>query len=358
MASFTQQQQLSTEQRKLYSITRSEASELVHMYMVAQERSEDGGIEHLRAFRNELENAQGAYLGKYNNSQEGKFYKIASVLYNVIGELTRRVDENNHDDKITLMVKLFPCSKYIAEETSIYLNWAIYNWHFEYKTHHEDLDDNCFETNTCCICGFEGEDVFYFSTAYGLDNPVCDICVRCSNENEIDRDDDDDVTDADYVVDEEDEAEDIEDDEADEDYDDYEVYDDYEDEPEYDEDDEEESESEDDEEESESEDEDEDEESASEDEDDEDEKVFGCVGCNYEWRDGWIHGYKAALKKMNKTIRGIKKDIPNAPRCANCDDSHADLKRCGGCNDVQYCSVDCQSHDWKRKHKNECALYA
>ena len=314
MASFTQQQ-LSTEQRKLYSITRSEASELVHMYMVAQERSEDGGIEHLRAFRNELENAQGAYLGKYNNSQE----------------------------------------------TSIYLNWAIYNWNFEYKTHHEDLDDNCFETNTCCICGFEGEDVFYFSTAYGLDNPVCDICVRCSNENEIDREDDD-VTDADYVVDEEDEAEDIEDDEADEDYDDYEVYDDYEDEPEYDEDDEETAseDEDDDEEESESEDEEsEDEESASEvDEEDEDEKIFGCVGCNYEWRDGWIHGYKAALKKMNKTIRGIKKDIPNAPRCANCDDSHADLKRCGGCNYVQYCSVDCQSHDWKRKHKNECALYA
>ena len=93
MASFTQQQQnTNTTQRDLYRITRSEATELVSMYMFAQKESEYGGVPHLWAFRNELESAQGAYLGKYNNSNEGKFYKIASVLYNVIGELSRRVD--------------------------------------------------------------------------------------------------------------------------------------------------------------------------------------------------------------------------------------------------------------------------
>ena len=329
MASFTQQQQQqnnNTKQRDLYRITRSEATELVSMYMFAQEKSEDGGIEHLRAFRNELESAQGAYLGKYNNSLEGKFYKIASVLYNVIGELSRRVDENDHDYKITLMSKLFPCSKYIAEDTSTYLNWAVYNWHFidaQPPTHYgcdigdsynEELDDNCYETNNCAVCGFEGEDVFYFSTSYGLESPVCDICIRCTgdDEDDIKYDDDDE-----YIVEEDDEDEDEDDEEA------------IDDEEEDDDDDEEE-------------------------EEEETGNIFGCVGCNYEWRDGWKHGYKAALKKMRKTSHALKKDMPEAPRCANCDDSHGKLQKCGRCESVRYCSLECQKADWKRSHKHVC----
>jgi hypothetical protein len=351
MASFTQQQQQqnTTKQRDLYRITRSEATELVSMYMFAQKESEYGGIEHLRAFRNELESAPGAYLGKYNNSNEGKFYKIASVFYNVIGELSRRVDENDHDYKITLMAKLFPCSKYIAEDTSTYLNWAVYNWHFidaqpppHYgcdigDSYNEELDDNCYETNKCAVCGFEGEDVFYFSTSYELESPVCDICIRCTGDDEEDiKHDDDDE----YIVEEEDDEEEDEEDDDDEDDEEDEEDNDEEDDDEEDEDEEDE--------------EDDDEEDDEEDEEEETGNIFGCVGCNYEWRDGWKHGYKAALKKMRKTSHALKKDMPEAPRCANCDDSHGNLKKCGRCESVRYCSLECQKADWKRSHKHVC----
>ena len=419
MASFTNQQQ---QQRELYKITRSEAIELVNMYTFSQEKIEDGGIEPLRVFRDQLETTHGAYLGKYNNSREGKFYKIACVLYNVISELSRRVDESDHDYKISLMVKLFPCSKFIAEETATYLNWAVYNWYFSSsKPLQEELDDNCFETNNCCVCGFEGDDVFYFSTVYGLNNPVCDICVRSSNEE---NESDDLIADADYVVVEEEEAdEEYEEDEEDEEEEEEEEEEDQDEEDEEEEEnpscfhkeyemtprtcavcnyygtgyfynydccvyysskavytwgpvcidchpseggDEEVKQQETKEEESDnddadyvpSEDEEEDEEAEDEeDEAEEDELIFGCTGCNYEWRDGWVHGYKTALKKMRQTINELKEDIPNAPRCANCDDSHADLKKCGRCKKVRYCSIECQTEDWKHRHKKSCCKH-
>ena len=39
--------------------------------------------------------------------------------------------------------------------------------------------------------------------------------------------------------------------------------------------------------------------------------------------------------------------------CATCQKQGTDLKRCGACKAVYYCSVDCQSKDWQ-KHKLTC----
>jgi hypothetical protein len=166
---------------------------------------------------------------------------------------------------------------------------------------------------------------------------VCDICIRCTGDDEEDiKHDDDDE----YIVEEEDDEEEDEEDDDDEDDEEDEEDNDEEDDDEEDEDEEDE--------------EDDDEEDDEEDEEEETGNIFGCVGCNYEWRDGWKHGYKAALKKMRKTSHALKKDMPEAPRCANCDDSHGNLKKCGRCESVRYCSLECQKADWKRSHKHVC----
>ena len=45
--------------------------------------------------------------------------------------------------------------------------------------------------------------MFYFSTSYGLEEPVCDICVRCTGDDDDNEHGNDDNEDE-YVVDDED----------------------------------------------------------------------------------------------------------------------------------------------------------
>ncbi|KAL3846720.1 hypothetical protein ACJMK2_017686 [Sinanodonta woodiana] len=40
--------------------------------------------------------------------------------------------------------------------------------------------------------------------------------------------------------------------------------------------------------------------------------------------------------------------------CASCKQSHLDLTRCAGCNDVFYCSQECQRKHWVEDHKVKC----
>jgi hypothetical protein len=84
----------------------------------------------------------------------------------------------------------------------------------------------------------------------------------------------------------------------------------------------------------------------------EDENVFGCAGCNYEWRDGYKNGWKDAMKYItNKT----HKEVPDTPACSYCD-IVCKTRKCGGkCGGtVRYCSVNCQKQDWAYGHKEEC----
>ena len=90
--------------------------------------------------------------------------------------------------------------------------------------------------------------------------------------------------------------------------------------------------------------------------DDEAEKVFGCEGCQYEWRDGWQKGWKSAMKKINKFTKQQKRpENIHIPECAYCGALH-NLKKCGGkCNGaVRYCSTKCQKKDWKQEHSEMC----
>jgi len=365
--------------RQLYNITRSEATWLVTNFIAAQDKAMDGSIEPFRVFRDALETEKPAYLGKFNNSQnavvQGTFYAMAGHIYQVIQWLFAKAGDINHDAKVKALCKHLPTSEAIAYVSITYLNWAVYNWHFRNeKTINEELSDNCYETHTCAICAFHGKDVFYYSTAYGLEQAVCEICVEGPEEYEKNDDEE-------YVPSEEEseaetseaetseaetseaeaEASDSDDEEDDPDYVcEEESDDDYSDEDDSDEDESDEDDS------------DEDESDASSNEteetdvegsetdsasDEEAEKSFGCTGCDYSWRDGWRMGWRAAMKHVRNYAIAQRANEPEAPRCATCDISHRDLKKCAGqCGGlVRYCSERCQREDWAQ-HKLICRL--
>jgi len=354
--------------RQLYNITRSEATWLVRTFINAIEKSMNGSIEPYRVFRDALETQKPAYLGKFNNSRDpaaqGTFYAMALHIYGVIERLFKQAANLNHDAKVTALCKQLPTSESIAYNSIACLNWAVYNWHYKNETINEELTDNYFETTTCAICDFTGQAMFYFSTAYGLEQPVCEQCLP------FDDSCDDTKKDGEYVVSEEEEEseeEASEDEESEEEASEEEASEDEESEAE-----EEASEADDisdddsdyNVEDDECEDSDSDassnyteETDLSDDEEasEADEKTFGCDGCNYEWRDGWRLGWKAAMKHIRNYANEKKSNQPDAPRCATCDVSHGDLKKCSGhCGgSVRYCSEKCQREDWS-EHKRVC----
>lgn len=68
--------------------------------------------------------------------------------------------------------------------------------------------------------------------------------------------------------------------------------------------------------------------------------------CNAEGKDGieLSVGYPEIFELI-KTL------VPKENSCAHC--SRPSDKRCGRCNKVHYCSVECQKHNWKA-HKPNC----
>ena len=356
-----------TQKRELYRLTRSEATWLVETFMYAKKKGADGSIEPFNVFRNELETEKPAYLGKFNNSNNASvqyaFYKIANDLYNMLVELNRRVAETDHHKKTMEAAKRLPCKHSIAYLTATFLNWAVYNWNM--KTSYpiaEDLGDNGYETNTCSVCDFMGHDVFYFSTVYGLEKPVCERCLPFDL-NEYKEDDE-------YVMSEDDEesedhvSEDDTSEAEEEDDDDEEYKPSYDSEAEEEEDDKLDDEyvedaSETDASETDSSDSDASEtdtdasDSYSDASDTDSEKSFGCSGCNYEWKAGYKYGYKKAMKEILNYADKQKDDVPSAPCCATCNMSHEKLRKCGGCELVRYCCKECQEEDWP-EHKRVC----
>jgi hypothetical protein len=343
----SQTQQVSAKQvsRQLYNITRSEASWLVKNYKKALKKAAE--IEPYRVFRDALETQKPAYLGKFNNSLDaevqGTFYAMALHIYNVVEKLFKQAGNLNHDAKVSALCKHLPTSLPIAYQSIGYLNWSVYNWFRKNEIITEDFTDTCLENTTCAICNFKGEAVFYFSTAYGLEQPVCEKCIK--DEEETKSEDE-------YVMEEESESEGEEESDAEHYTDGVEGEDpldeDYE--PSSESEEEEEEDAEDDEAES---DEAEDDEESSSDAESEDERTFGCAGCPYEFKQGWKTGYKAAMKELRNYADDQKHNVPDAPQCEVCEDSHENLKKCGRCNVVRYCSTECQEEDWP-EHKQVC----
>jgi len=76
--------------------------------------------------------------------------------------------------------------------------------------------------------------------------------------------------------------------------------------------------------------------------------------------------YKKCLKieKFFKVKKGDRdddeedNDVLDTLKCAFCEQYklRKDLKKCGICKTVRYCSIACQSRDWKLKHRADCSL--
>ena len=388
---------------KNYKLTRSDASELVRLYI--KYRNYTDAENYNKKFSKKVIQAL-EEAGVCDESDADDYDRIADIcdtFHVVIGELFDFVQKYPEDTKtvksLTDFKEIYETYLINRETTSsrkmrkchsscAALEWAVYNQGGFAKTDHENLNDLWEEENTCAVCEVEQKGKFCFSTVYGLEKPVCEECVddlmkneKESDEEEYVPDEEDDEDEDEY--DEEDysdsEAEEDEDEDDDDDYcpsghydsgedEDYEEDDD-EDEEDDDEDDDDEDYEEDDEDEDDEDDEDDDEDDASEagaseaiDEEYPEDWVereppfeFGCTGCNYEWRDGWRQGWKAAMKQMKRYASQQRNAGIHPTECTNCG-THRGTKRCGGtCNGiVRYCSKRCQTEHWQAGHKVQC----
>ncbi len=189
-----------------------------------------------------------------------------------------------------------------------YLSCAIHNYiHANQPIIKEVLGDNTYEYNECYECKWKGEDYFYYCTSYGLNKPICSICVNTSEE-----------------------------------YEEYECnkcqsceyfgsgyfyyY---------------------------------------------SNTALNtpiCIDCKLkndkqikiplnDYEDGWKKGWKAAMKHIKKfTTQQMLAENIHIPKCISCGEMH-NLKKCSGSckSNVLYCSRICQKKDWYDKHKNECS---
>ena len=333
----------------MYEITRFEATLLVDLYM----KSTNGSLSQksrkckytspIKTFRNmtKLGHMGAVLVGK--GPSHDKHAETSDMFFNAIKELVDMVGNEKFGTtqkriRTTIMEHV---DKMESLQVLTFLRSAIDNYLQQTHEHiKEAIGDNTYEYNVCSVCKWEGSDYFYYSTIYGLNMPVCSLCVEEKEKKEFEEKEfDEEVSeddDEEYVPSDEDDEDDEEDDEE-------EVSDD-----------EEASEDED-------EDEDEDEEDFCDDphcqeNDDEPEKFFGCEGCQYEWRDGWQKGWKAAMKQIKKFAKKQKRpENIQIPECAYCGASH-NLKKCAGTCEgaVRYCSNACQKTDWNEGHKKEC----
>ena len=223
----------------------------------------------------------------------------------------------------------------------------------------EDMTDCFIEETTCAICQLLRVGEFYFSTMYGLNAPICNVCIVASDYQSADET----KKDVNYIASEEEEE--SEEDESDED--------------ESDEDGVEASETDEDpldEDYSESEEEESDEEESDEDgvegedplgETDKDPLDEDGVEASETdknpldeeeaetlYLNGWEDGWEAAMKNIAKKAKNTEVKFP--ARCNNCKTCMHLLKRCAGsCGGVaRYCSAACQKNHWYDFHRDDC----
>jgi hypothetical protein len=84
-----------------------------------------------------------------------------------------------------------------------------------------------------------------------------------------------------------------------------------------------------------------------------------CLEVTCEGKDKYQICVKLCLRKEVKE-KGKAKDVKCFEPCAYCDKKCeiADLKKCGGCKAVRYCSPECAKQDWKQGHKQACVKCA
>jgi len=64
--------------------------------------------------------------------------------------------------------------------------------------------------------------------------------------------------------------------------------------------------------------------------------------------------YDTRYNEEYYNYRQYTKTIKYNCNYCNIQKTKKELKKCGGCEKVNYCSIACQTHDWKTSHKKEC----
>jgi len=198
------------------SITRSEATELVELYVNCSYeifRKYDSMGELFA--RMSLDPSMGALL-KLKGDPDNHV-KTSAMFFDTINELFDNVGIETFQKTQTRIRTTF--MKHLDKLESLkivtFLSCAIHNnIHMNQVNIQEILGDNTFEYNDCVVCEWCGQDYFYYTTTYGLNKPVCSKCVFVE-EPEVTEDDEAEVTEDDESeVTEDDEAEVTEDDES------------------------------------------------------------------------------------------------------------------------------------------------
>ena len=312
----------------IQEITRTEATKLVELYMkctndpLSQKGRKCKYTAPMKTFRNMTSDKNmGAVLVGKGDSKEHT--KNSDMFFNIIKELVESVAKEKFvitqkRIRTTLMSEL---ETFKSLKITMFLKSAIDNYLQQTHEHIKEAhSDNTYEYNDCSVCKWTGTDYFYYSTIYGLNVPVCSMCVEEKEKEEFDNYSECSDSCCDGNNEEEEEEDDDDDDEEDDDLCD----DPY---------------------------------CQENDDVDDPEKFFGCEGCQYEWRDGYKKGWKTAMKQIKKFANQQKRpENIHIPECAYCGASH-NLKKCAGTCEgaVRYCSKTCQKKDWKEGHRIECS---
>ena len=235
------------------SLTRSEASTLVELYMKCTNNPlyhGDGQMDKYRApqstFRimTQYYHMGAVLIGKGPLNQHNE---ISDMFFNTINKLVEGVmikepfGETQKHIRTTFMNDV---DKMKSLQLVVFLSCAVDNYLRENHDHIEQvLGDNTYEYNSCSVCDWSGDDNFYYSTHYGLNQPVCTKCVFIDEEKEEDREDTEFCGDLDYVQ--------------------ANQYDNH----------------------------------------NETKQAVRCEKCQYEWRSGWKKGWKAAMKQIHKLYK-------------------------------------------------------
>lgn len=396
-----------------YEITRTEATKVVETYMkctndpLSQKGRKCKYTAPMKTFRDMTSDKHmGAVLvgkgpSKEHTKNSDMFFIAIKELVDSLGkeevyETQQRIMNTTMREYCNLSCSEPAHCEFIkcpAERTLRYLSGAINNYFQQTHKHiKEALGDNANEYNDCSVCKWAGTDYFYYSTIYGLNVPVCSMCVEEKEKEKFNKDSEIDEYEGYVFVYKEDETEPqvcsvcnyngcgsfyYSSDKMDEPvchtcemkyretadcsqriYHNVSEYG-YDGEGVLSEEEEDDNDSEyvPSEEEDDDDDDSDDPHCQENDDKDDPEKFFGCEGCQYEWRDGWKKGWKAAMKQINKFTKQQKRpENIHIPECAYCGASH-NLKKCAGTCEgaVRYCSLVCQKKDWKEGHKQECS---
>lgn len=180
-----------------FKITRSEATNLVEVYMKCTNNCADNTIP-ITIFRHmtSFDNMGTVLVGKVPSHKDTE---TSDMFFNTIKEL---VDLKGKEESYITQKRIINttmreyCKLYCGEDEHCefiicparsalwYLNSAIINYFQQTHKQITEYPGDCvYEDNTCFVCNGIN-DYFYYSTMHGLNMPVCKICAFAKDDDE------------------------------------------------------------------------------------------------------------------------------------------------------------------------------